>query len=1041
MKIHFSSLMALAFTLSACAGVPEWQNPETTDVGTEPPHASFCPYPDAAGALTFEPENSTRRISLNGVWKFKWCRNPFETPGGFFDAGFDASSWDDLPVPSNWQVYGQNHGRNYDKPFFSNIKHPFPADPPKVPAEDNPTGLYRTVFTLPDDWKNRLVFLNFGGVQSAFYLWINGRQAGYSEDAFTPAEFNITAFLRPGENVLAAEVLHHSDASYLEDQDYWRLAGIFRDVELTARPAVYIRDIQATTDLDALYEDATLTVKAVLRNGGAKNAAAHSVVIRLSDEEGKPVLAKTLLPKGRIKPGQDAVLSLTERISNPRKWTAETPNLHTLTVQLLDADLKTLEAAAVRIGFREVEIRGGLLLLNGQAIKFKGVNRHEFDPDNGRVVSRETMIQDLLLMKRNNINAVRTCHYPDTPVWYDLCDRFGVYLIGEANIESHELWEKGRYIADWPEWKNAFVSRGVAMVERDKNHPSVILWSMGNETGLGRNFDSTYAAMKRIDPGRPIHYESKTPAYASGLSKYDIISTMYPPVEEILRIMRADTTRPVIICESPHAMGNSVGNLSDYWDAYYAHPRLQGAFVWDWVDQALREKAPDGGVWWNFLNTSDGANAGDGLVNADRTPQPELLEVKKQYQNVRFEAQDPAAGQIRITNRFYFTNLNIATLDWSLTEDGTAVRSGSLGALDVPPGGSVEETVPMDYRPKPGVEAFLTLSMKLREKTEWAEAGHEIAWEQFALPGLAVSAFQVPENVKPVPVPKIRETKEVLEVVGKEYSILFDKAAGGLVAYRYRGRELIAGLVKPDFWRVPTENDEGGGRSSFASRWRKAGLDRLTLVPGTIRAEKSGKDSIRVTVQNRLDGRGVHFVSASVFDVDGSGIVSVRNSVQVEGDAPPLGRVGMAFTVPGAYDSLSWYGRGPQESYWDRQDAARVGLYRGRVADQFFAYDMPQENGNKTDVRWIQLTDGDGFGLRIQGRPLLSVNVHDFSDAALLKAKETQRIAKDGNIHLSVDLHQMGLGGDDSWSPRVHREFQLREKKYEYSFTLSPARK
>jgi len=1036
MKMRFFSMPALALALSASAAAPEWENPAVTDVGTEPPRASFHPYPDVSGALTFEPEKSACCLSLNGAWKFKWCRNPFETPDGFFNAGFDASSWDDLPVPSNWQVYGQNHGRNYDKPFFSNIKHPFPADPPRVPRDNNPTGLYRTVFTLPDSWKERLVFLNFGGVQSAFYLWINGRQVGYSEDAFTPAEFNVTAFLRPGENVLAAEVLHHSDGSYLEDQDYWRLAGIFRDVELTARPPAYLRDFQATADLDGQYRDAMLTVKAVIRNGGANAITPHSVVVQLTDGRGKPILAKTLLSKGKVRPGQDAVLSLTERIADPLKWTAETPNLYTLTLQLLDYNLKTLEATAIQIGFRKVEIRGGLLLLNGQAIKFKGTNRHEFDPDNGRVVSRETMIKDLLLMKQNNINAVRTSHYPNTPVWYDLCDQIGMYLIGEANIESHELWEKGRYIADWPEWKNAFVSRGIAMVERDKNHPSVLLWSMGNETGLGRNFDSTYAVMKRIDPVRPIHYESKSPAYASTLSKYDIISTMYPRVNEIFRLMRADTTRPVIICECPHAMGNSVGNLSDYWNAIYAHPRLQGAFVWDWVDQALREKAPDGGVRWNFLNLSDGANAGDGLVNADRTPQPELLTVKKQYQNVKFEALNPASGKIRITNRFYFTNLKIAALDWSLTENGIQVRSGSLGAPDVPPGGSTEETIPLGYEPKPGVEAFLNLSMKLRDKSDWANAGHEIAWEQFVLPGDSKSP--APEKAVPIPAPKIRDTKETVEVSGTDFSLLFDKNAGGLVAYRYQGRELIAGLVKPNFWRVPTDNDEGGGRSGFASRWRDAGLDRLTLTPGAVLAEKSGEDKVRVTVQNRLNGKGVQFACTGVYEVDGSGNVSVLNTVQIEGDAPPLAKVGVSFTMPGAFDSLAWYGRGPQESYWDRLDAVPVGLYGGRVSDQFFAYDMPQENGNKTDVRWMTLTDRDGFGLRIQGEPLLSVNVHDFSDAALLKAKETQRIVKDGNIHVSVDLHQMGLGGDDSWSPRVHPEFQLKEKKYEYSFVLMP---
>jgi beta-galactosidase len=1030
--------LALALRAQVKSNPPEWETPEITDMGVEPAHASFTPCPDVETALTFDAVKSASIRFLNGTWKFKWCRNPFEVPPDFAAVRLDDSGWDDLPVPSNWQVFGRNHGRPYDPPVFSNIKHPFPADPPRVPHDDNPTGLYRTEFEIPAEWKDRFVFLHFAGVQSAMFVWVNGNKVGYSEDAFTPAEFNVTPFVKPGRNRLSVEVLNISDGSYLEDQDFWRLGGIFRDVWLAARPAVYLRDVQTAVDFDSQYRNADLSVTVRIRNASEKGADLHTAVATLQDPGGKPVFIRRM-PSVRIAKQGETVCSLRETVSNPLKWTAETPDLYTLTLQLLDPSLRPVETAAIRIGFREVGIRNGLFLVNGQPVKIKGANRHEFDPDYGRVVPKERMLEDILLMKRNNLNAVRTSHYPNQPAWLDLCDRYGLYVIGEANVESHELWEKGRFIGEWPAWKNAFVSRGTAMVERDKNHPSVVIWSMGNETGWGCNFDSMYAAMKRIDPTRPIHYESKTPAYAPALSRYDIISTMYPSVGEIFRLMRADTTRPVIVCEYAHAMGNSVGNLSDYWDAFYAHPRLQGALVWDWVDQALREPAPDGGVWWNFHNKIDGANAGDGLINADRTPQPELLTVKKQYQNAGFELMDPSAGKLRVTNRFFFTNLNIANLELEVIENGRPIQHG-MASINVPPGESRDLVLPVRAEPKSGVEAFLNVSLRLKERNDWAEAGHEIAWEQFALPMSPAAPTETALRPGSAPAPRIRESKEAVELIGDGFTLVFDRKQGALVSWRVKGRDLLAGPVRPNFFRVPTDNDEGGGMASFASRWRAAGLDALTDGPATVKVEKAVKDKARIVVQDRLAGRGVVFGCTTAFEVDGYGTIAVRHNVLVEGKAPPLAKVGLSLVLPGALSAIEWYGRGPQESYWDRKDAARVGIYRGLAADQFFAYDMPQENGNKTDVRWMTLTDGNGYGLRIVGGPLVSVNVHDFSDAALLKAKETQRVAKDGNIHVSVDLQQMGLGGDDSWSPRVHSEFQLKESAYGYSFELMPIR-
>ena len=1033
----FNRRLPIILLLAASAAspqAPEWENPLVNDIGTEPAHASFHAFPDAETALSFDPEKSPFYRSLNGVWKFKWCPNPAAVPGDFQAPAADDSNWDDLPVPSNWQVYGRNHGRDYDPPVFSNIKHPFPADPPRVPRDKNPTGLYRTRFTIPESWRGKLVFLHFAGVQSALTLWVNREKAGYSEDAFTPAEFNITPLVRQGENLLAVQVLHISDGSYLEDQDYWRLSGIFREVFLAARPQVYMRDVRVRTELDPGYRDADLDLEVRVRNASEKMKDPVSIEAVLAGADGAVHFSERM--DGRLTAsGRDAVLALKRRIVDPEKWTAETPDLYTLTLVLRDGKSRVLEATAVRVGFREVEIKDGLFLVNGRPVKIKGTNRHEFDPDHGRVVSGQRMLQDVMLMKQNNINAVRTSHYPNRPQWLDLCDRYGLYVIGEANVESHELWEKGRYIGDWPDWTGAFVSRGTDMVERDKNHPSVVVWSMGNETGLGRNLDSMYVRMKRIDPTRPVHYESRNPAYAPTLNRYDILSTMYPGLDFILWMMRSDTTRPVIICECPHAMGNSVGNLYKYWDLFYAHPRLQGALVWDWVDQALRETRPDGSVWWNFLNEIDGANAGDGLINADRIPQPELLTVKKQYQNALFEWIDAGSGAVRVTNRFYFTNLNQAALQWELAGDGIVPRSGTLGALDIGPGESRDVKLPCSLSPESGTELFLTLSLRLKDKTTWADAGNEIAWEQFVLRGGTGRVTE--DTAKTVPGPVLRQTGETMTVTGKDFTLVFDREKGGLVSYQHRGREILSGPVRAGFWRVPTENDEGGGDRSYASRWRSAGLQELELKESSLKTGDAG-GTARITVQNRLEGRGCAFRCTSQYDVDGSVNVYVRNRVQVEGNAPPLGRVGMRFTAPAELDSIAWFGRGPQESYRDRKDAARVGLYRGRVADQHFSYDMPQENGYKTDVRWAAITDRDGAGLRIEGDPVICLSVHDYSDEDLLESKRTQKLQRGGGVHVSVDLQQMGLGGDDSWSPRVHPEFLLQDREYEYAFVLKP---
>jgi beta-galactosidase len=845
----------------------------------------------------------------------------------------------------------------------------------------------------------------------------------------------------PGENLLAVEVLHHSDGSYLEDQDYWRLAGIFRDVYLVAQPAVRLRDFVVRTDLDDAHRDATLELRVALENRSDRAAAGHAVAASLFDAAGRELWAATLAPSEPIAPHTEALAHARAAVREPKLWSAETPDLYTLVLEHRDGAGSLLEATATRVGFREVAIRGGQLLLNGVAITFKGTNRHEFDPDHGRVVSRERMLSDIRLMKQHNFNAVRTSHYPNDPLWLELCDELGLYVVDEANVESHELWEKKLYIADDPAWTGAFVARGVAVVERDKNHPSVVMWSMGNETGLGRGMDAMYAAMKAIDPTRPIHYESRNPPYAPTLSSYDVISTMYPTVEHVLELMNRDPTRPVIICEYAHAMGNGLGNFYKYWEAFERYPRLQGGFIWDWVDQALRHPLPDGRKLWNWINTSDGANANDGLVNADRTPQPELQEAKKLQQPVEADGVDVRAGLVRVTNTHDFASLAWLRLDWTLLSDGVVVQSGDWAEpLDIPARECRVLKLPIDAsRVVPGERGTLELRFRTREALPWAAAGHEVGWSQisFAQAARDEQAGADPARANPPPL-SVRAEGDRVELSGAAFAAVFER--GSLVSYRLGGQERIAAAMRPHLWRVPTDNDEGGGQASFAHRWREAGLDDLQWTAAPPRVERVTESRIRVVIEGQLTGRRAPIGLRTVYDVAGDGAIDVTAAFETGDDLPPLPRVGFQLQLTGSHDRVEWLGPGPHESYADRRRGARFGRHQARVGDMHFPHVMAQENGNHTDVRWVALADAGGSGLRFRGRTRLDFTAHDYTDEALMAAKQSQAIARDGRVTLSLDLAQMGLGGDDSWSPRVHPEFQLTAPRYEFDFRIEPWR-
>jgi beta-galactosidase len=1010
------------------AQLPDWENPAVFRVNNEPHHATLLPYPDKASALSFEKSASPFYKSLNGNWKFLWVKNPNEVPKDFHLPAFDVASWDNIEVPGNWQLQGK-----YDPPIFTNIKHPFKADPPRVPQDYNPTGLYRTTFTVPAAWKDHTVFLHFAGVQSAGLVWVNGRKVGYNEDAMAPAEYNIAQYLKSGENTLAVEVLNWSDGSYLEDQDFWRLGGIYRDVYLYAVPKVHIRDYQIITDLDTDCRDALLKIKVKLKNYSAIKESYVTVDVTLTDAQSKIILSKPLLIKN-IASKEEQTLFFEQTVLNPLKWTAETPNLYCLTLEVKDKSGNVMEVIPQKIGFRKVEIKNSLLLVNGKPVKIKGTNRHEFDPYKGRVVDRETMVKDILLMKQNNFNAVRTCHYPDVPEWYDLCDEYGLYVMDEANIESHELWaDRQIYLAEDSTWKNAWIDQGVSMVERDKNHPSVICWSMGNETGWGSNFDAMYQAMKTVDPTRPIHYESKNPAYANVLSRYDIISCMYPSVNEILRLMNLDSTRPVIICEYAHTMGNSLGNFKKYWDAFYRYPRLQGGFTWDWVDQGLRSKDENGKEYWNIVNYIDGANANDGIVNPDRIPQPEINEAKKIMQNIDVKAIDLYKGQIKILNRYFFRDLSDIVMHWEITGNGIPIQSGNVSELNVAPQDSVTISLPVDFSVVgAGKRYYLNVGFILKNDCPWAFKGFEIAKEQIAIPSGAIKD----ENSVPAGKTLVTQTGNGYTFKHNDIVAEISAATGVLTSLKYKEQALITQPVMPCFWRVPTDNDEGGGDRSFASRWRKAGLDAFS-----IKAQDIQMDSVNGRVQMNVNAI-LSFKEGSMqlhtrYIFNDKGKLKMEYDLELLNDFPPLARVGVEFALPSEYNHIQWLGRGPYESYEDRKESAHVGLYEGAVADQHFPHVMPQENGNKTDVVWMNIS-GSGGGIRIEADSLLNMNVQDYSQNALNDSKKSHELTRGDATCVHVDFRQMGLGGDDSWSPRVHPEYQLTEKRYSFGFTIEP---
>jgi len=1045
----------------------DWQNPRLTGINNLPPHATAVVCPDVETARQIGLVCSAERVkspwyrSLNGDWKYQYAANHTGRIPDFWEMDFDDSAWTTIPVPSNVEIHG------YGIPIYVNIPYPWakPWEPPYVPEDDpnNTVNSYRHTFTIPEDWSGRRVLITFDGVNSMFYLWVNGQRVGMGKDSRTPVEFDITPYVKTGENLLAVENFRWCDGSYLEDQDFWRLSGIFRDVYLWSPPDLHLRDVEVKTDLDEACKDASLIVVVDIENRTDAEAAV-TIQADLLDANGNNVTSSS--SPVSVPPAAKATGTLTASVVNPLKWSAETPHLYQIVLSLKDSAGSTIEAVAVNTGFRKVEIKNGDLLVNGKRILIKGVNRHETDPDLGQSVTVDGMIKDILVMKQHNVNAVRTSHYPNQPSWYDLCDQYGLYVIDEANIESHGMGYGRQSLANPPEWLDAHLDRTIRMVERDKNHPSVIIWSLGNEAGNGPNFMATYDWIKQRDASRPVHYER------AGLDRNtDIFCPMYSKPAlladyangndvdggwgEAFNIKAgAPRTKPLILCEYAHAMGNSNGNMWLYWDLIYSKPHLQGGFIWDWVDQALRtpvalkppriHRAPQPGeeTFWAFGGDygppdtpSDQNFLCNGLVSPDRAPHPGLLQVKHIYQYIHCTPVDLAARTVEVKNWFDFISLNdIAELYWQLNGDGHMLQEGTMPCPTVAPQSTAQITIPVQaFQPQPGVEYFLNLRFRLTKEESWAPKGHEIAWDQFKLP----------DEAAPLPIPAgaataltVTEDDSQLTVSGDTLTARFDKTAGVLASLTVSGTELIESPLRPDFWRAPIDNDRGRNMDKTQGVWKTAHEDARVRE---FKVDAADPQQVAVTVTLSLPKADVRWTTRYI--VLGSGEVLVEAAfMPKKTDLPQLPRLGMQMILPTGFDRISWLGRGPQETYIDRLDA-RVGRYSGTVRDQFcYDYSEPGESGNKVDVRWAALQNANGAGLLIIADPaqFLSINAMHHTAEDLEAADHPFELPQRAFTVLNVDWKQQGVGGDDSWGAWPHEGYLIPCAAQTYHFRLRP---
>lgn len=1014
-------------SLATMAQHDEWKNPEINAVNRAPMHTNYFAYSSSEEAAKADKENSSNFMTLNGIWKFNWVKNADARPTDFYRTDYNDKGWGQMKVPGVWEMNG------YGDPIYVNVgyawRSQYKNNPPYVPIENNHVGSYRKEIIIPTEWSGKEIFAHFGSVTSNMYLWVNGKYVGYSEDSKLEAEFNLTKYLKPGKNLIAFQVFRWCDGTYLEDQDFFRYSGVGRNCYLYSRNKKYIQDIRVTPDLDSNYTNGTLNVALNLNGSG-------TVELNLTDPAGKSVATAQVNGNGQK--------SVVMDVSNPEKWTAETPNLYTLTATLKNGS-NTLEVIPVKVGFRKIELKGGQILVNGQPVLFKGVDRHEMDPDGGYVVSRERMLQDILRMKQLNINAVRTCHYPDDNLWYDLCDQYGIYVVAEANIESHGMGYGKETLAKNPSYKKAHMERNQRNVQRGYNHPSIIFWSLGNEAGYGPNFEQCYTWIKNEDKTRAVQYEQ------AGTNEFtDIFCPMYYDYDACKKYSEGNIDKPLIQCEYAHAMGNSQGGFKEYWDLIRKYPKYQGGFIWDFVDQSNHWKNKDGidiygyGGDFNKYDASDNNFNDNGLISPDRRPNPHAHEVGYFYQSIWTTPGDLSKGEIKVYNENFFRDLSAYYMEWQLLANGEVMQTGVVQDLNVAP--QQTATLKLNLNTEkvcPCKELLLNVTYKLKAAETLMPAGSTVAYDQLTIRPYTAKALEL-KNQKAsnldIVVPVIKDNDHnYLIVEGENFIIEFNKHNGYLSRYEADGMQLLnpGAQLTPNFWRAPTDNDYGAGLQHRYAVWKNPGL-KLTSLKQSIENEQA-------IVQAEYEMKAVKGKLFLTYVINNEGAVKVTQKMEAgkEEKVSDMFRFGMQ--MPENFNEVEYYGRGPVENYADRNHSTLIGKYRQTVAEQFYPYIRPQETGTKTDLRWWRVLNISGNGLQFVGdapfsASALNYSIESLDDGVQKDQRHSPEVAKAPFTNLCIDKVQMGLGCVNSWGTLPLEKYRVPYQDYEFSFILTPVR-
>ena len=1034
--------LASALLLNAAAGAPladsasvppEIENPQLLGIHKEPYHASLMPYADLQEALRADRRASSYAKSLNGRWKFHWVPRPEERPAEFYQPSYDVSHWEEIDVPSNWQLKG------YGTPYYSNFTYIFQKDFPRVMTappkgwtaynERNPVGSYRREFTVPSAWKGRRVFVTFDGVDAGFFLWVNGQKVGYSVNSRNAADFDLTPYLREGKNLLAVEVYRFTSGSYLEDQDMWRLSGIFRNVTLWSTPQQHLRDFFIQTQLDSLYRDAEEVVTIKIKNYGAERTAPRSLRVRLFKGATPVGGSQASAAIASLDPGEEKQMTLRFAVSRPDKWTAETPTLYTTVLQLMDGD-KMVETLSARTGFRAIAIKGRQLLVNGVPVKLKGVNRHENWPDDGHAVTEAQMVRDIVLIKQANCNHVRTCHYSDDPRWYELCDEYGIYLVAEANLESHGAWNE---FNEEPRIKAALIDRNVANVENFRNHPSVIIWSLGNECGSGgSNFRAALQAVRSLDPGRPTHYEGfgigeKNPA--------DLDSRMYASVDEVEKLARDDQyTKPFYLCEYAHAMFNAMGSVDKYNELFDRYPSLLGGAIWEWQDQGIYNRRNPahpitafGGGFGEVPN--DHYFIHKGVVFSDRSPKPHYPELKHAYQWIGTKAKDLQNGVITIHNRYQYLDLGGIVATWTVTENGKVIGGAPFVPGNIPPGGDKEIRLPIHVQPRAGAVYYLDVRYTLSKPALWAPTGFEIAFDQFELP--------IGKPAQPAPLIgrlAMQDAPDSIGITGEGFTLVFDKQKGTFTSIKEHHQELLAAEGGPrlHLWRAPHRKDDMWA----AEEWEKKGMTHLAWRASDVKANRGGDSLITITALLTGAGNDFSVTHKVTYIVRADGTVICDNDVSFSEDNLTLGRLGVRLLLKKEMDRFEYFGRGPMENYADRKSGSPIGLYASDVTTQMTPYEKPMECGNHEDVRWASVKSSDERMLGIKNdSSLLQVSALPYSDEEMASVEYKIDLPPSGHTVLCISHQTLGAG---SWGcgPKPLEPYIVRSRPAHFSYCL-----